>query len=109
MPHQVIHLHPAAPAKPAEGAACNGCGVCCTAAPCPLGQWISKRRVGACHALRWDAQAARYQCGVVMAPQDYLPALPASWSRRLALRWIAAAQGCDCDYLPESIHHSSPN
>ena len=37
MPHAVIHLHPSAPPKPAEGAACNGCGVCCAWQPCPLG------------------------------------------------------------------------
>jgi hypothetical protein len=24
------------------------------------------------------------------------PPKPAAWTRRLALRWIAAARGCDC-------------
>ena len=99
MPHQVILLHQQAPPKPAEGSLCNGCGVCCTVAPCPLGQWLSKRRTGACRALRWDALATRYQCGVVRAPGDYLPWLPASWARGVALRWIAAAKGCDSDYV----------
>ena len=28
-PGQVVWLHPAAPPKPAEGAPCNGCGLCC--------------------------------------------------------------------------------
>ena len=44
MTHAVIYLHPAAPAKPAVGAACNGCGVCCAWQPCPLGMLVSGRR-----------------------------------------------------------------
>lgn len=97
MPHQVIHLHPAAPAKPAAGAPCNGCGVCCAAEPCPLGVLLSRRRRGACRALLWDGQAGRYRCGAVATPRRFVPWWPAAWTRRLALRWIAAAQGCDCD------------
>lgn len=95
---RVILLHPAAPAKPAPGAACNGCGVCCTAEPCPLGVWITRRRHGACAALRWHAGEQRYRCGAVDEPRRFLPWLPAAWARRLALRWIASARGCDSDY-----------
>ena len=62
---QVIHIHPAAPAKPALGAPCNGCGVCCLAEPCPLGQVISRKRRGACDALRWDEVQAVYRCGAI--------------------------------------------
>lgn len=97
-PGQVIHVHPAAPPKPPEGAACNGCGVCCLAEPCPLGMLLSGRRSGACRALRWDDGAARYLCGAMTQPDQVLgtrwrwlaPAL-----RRLAGRWIAAGAGCD--------------
>lgn len=92
---RVIHLHASAPAKPAVGAACNGCGVCCAAEPCPLGVWITRRRRGACAALLWDADAARYHCGAVTRPGRFLPWLPAGLARRLALRWIASARGCD--------------
>ena len=97
---QIIHLHPEAPAKPALGDACNGCGVCCLAEPCPLGQLLTGRRQGACDALRWDPESHRYQCGAVAEPQDvwpWLPAIAVPMVRRLALRWISAAKGCDSD------------
>ena len=97
MPHRVIHIHAQAPRKPAEGRACNGCGVCCATAPCPLGMWVSRKRVGACKALRWDDAGRHYRCGVVDEPDRWLPWLPAALARRLALRWIAAADGCDSD------------
>lgn len=103
VPHlRVIHLHPAAPPKPPEGAACNGCGLCCSAEPCPLGQWLSGRRAGACVALRWHDAEQRHLCGVLDDPQAWLRWLPASWGRALTRRWIAAGRGCDCDYEVES-------
>lgn len=95
---RVILLQPAAPPKPAVGAACNGCGVCCAAEPCPLGVWITRRRHGRCAALQWDADGARYLCGAAAAPRRYLPWLPEALARRLVLRWIASARGCDADY-----------
>ena len=95
--HRVIHLHASAPPKPAVGANCNGCGVCCAAEPCPLGMLLSRRLKGACVALRWDEPGARYRCGVVQEPAAYLRLLPASWAGRLARRWIAAGAGCDSD------------
>lgn len=96
--HQVIYLQPEAPAKPALGAPCNGCGVCCLAEPCPLGMVLSRKRVGACSALRWDAEAMHYRCGALT---DAPGVLPAGWRwlapvlRRAARRWIAAGVGCD--------------
>jgi hypothetical protein len=93
----VILLHQAAPPKPAEGQPCNGCGLCCAAAPCPLGMLLSRKRRGACAALQWDDSAGLYRCGVLQAPQRWLPWLPRAWARRLARRWIAAATGCDAD------------
>ena len=104
MPHaasqRVILLHKIAPTKPAEGAPCNGCGVCCAAEPCPLGMWVSRRRRGTCAALSWDASDDRYRCGVLVAPKRWLPWLPERWARRLVLRWIAASRGCDSDLQP---------
>jgi hypothetical protein len=97
----VIAIHPAAPRKPAEGTACNGCGVCCLIEPCPVGMLVSRKRRGACAALVWSDADARYRCGMVTAPQDHLPrglaGLPllrhavSRWSRRV----IAAGIGCD--------------
>ncbi len=97
MAHPVILLHVDAPPKPAEGAPCNGCGVCCAAAPCPLGMLLSRQRRGACKALLWLDDDRRYLCGVLAEPRRWLPCLPAALGRRLARRWIAAARGCDSD------------
>ncbi len=108
---RVIHIQPAAPPKPAAGQPCNGCGVCCLYEPCPLGRLLSRRRQGACRALHWDAAQSRYCCGALSQPRAALriawPGAP-SWLvpalvfclRRLAPRWIAAGQGCDCHLEP---------
>lgn len=106
-----IWIHPDAPPKPAEGATCNGCGVCCLAQPCPLGMLLSGRRRGACTALRWDAPATLYRCGAITEPQAVLTQSLPSWLQGLApalsvllgwlaRRWIAAGQGCDSDWQP---------
>jgi hypothetical protein len=108
MSSRIIPVQAAAPSKPAVGLPCNGCGVCCLYEPCPLGQVLSRRRHGACAALRWDGPTVRYVCGAVTQPRAVLQAaLPRGlrWSgvlfvpvlSRLARRWIAAGQGCDCD------------
>lgn len=99
----VVHVHPCAPAKPAPGAPCNGCGVCCLAEPCPLGMLVSRRRRGACVALRWDAPRQRYDCAMVTDPASVLPggrfvSRIAPVLSRLARRWIAAGRGCDASF-----------
>jgi hypothetical protein len=99
----VIHLHRQAPSKPAFGASCNGCGVCCAAAPCPLGALVSGRVRGRCRALQFSAPAGRYVCGVASAPKRWLRWLPAAWARPLALRWISAGQGCDATLETGSV------
>lgn len=87
-----VRLHAAAPDKPPVGAPCNGCGVCCAIAPCPLSRFLLGHRTGSpCPALRWED--ARYLCGLIAAPAGIARWLP----RRLVLRWIAAGSGCDCD------------
>ena len=89
---RIIHIEPDAPLKPAPGAPCNGCGVCCLAEPCPIGMLVSMKRSGACTALRWDGATRRYTCG--MLDDAHRPAwLPRRWVRRI----IAAGIGCDCD------------
>ncbi len=90
----VIRIQAEAASKPAVGAPCNGCGVCCLSEPCPVGMLLSGRRRGPCRALQWDAQDSRYRCGVMAAAaQGRL----AGWKTRLAGRWIGAGQGCDCE------------
>ena len=94
----VVWLQPQAPAKPAEGAPCNGCGLCCLAEPCPLGALVSRRRRGACVALRWSDADQRYWCGMVADPASVTgwrhPWVVRGLSR-LARRWIASGVGCD--------------
>lgn len=103
---QIIQIHALAPAKPSEGATCNGCGVCCLSQPCPLGMALSGARTGACKALRWSAKETRYLCGAVSEPgavlRQRLPVagallygLLARWLPVLARRWIAEGAGCD--------------
>lgn len=95
---RLILIHPAAPPKPAVGAACNGCGVCCEAEPCPIGVLVSGRLKGACAALVWHEAGALYRCAMVSDPARvlrWLPAAAAPALSRLARRWISAASGCD--------------
>lgn len=107
-PTQHILIFADAPVKPALGAPCNGCGVCCLLAPCPLGVLLSGYRQGRCRALRWQAEASLYRCGAITAPKEVLAARLPSWLQpttsllagglgRVAKRWVAAGVGCDCD------------
>lgn len=111
---QVIHIHARAPTKPALGAPCNGCGVCCLSEPCPLGIVLSGTRIGACKALRWHESTSCYVCGAMDTPyevvQNRLPkglawlAKPlAAVLPSLARRWIAAGIGCDSSLQPLSL------
>ena len=103
--HQiVVWRHPDAPRQPALGAPCNGCGVCCLAEPCPLGMLVSRRRTGACAALRWSDADQRYWCGMVADPGG-VTGLTHPWVTpilaALTRRWIAS--GVDCD-APLEVH-----
>jgi len=97
---QIIHLHPLAPAKPALGLPCNGCGVCCAAEPCPSGRSLFGVVAGACPALVWQDEGSRYGCGLLLQPERYLTGMPGwmlPWARRWYARRIAAGRGCDSD------------
>ncbi|WP_245951624.1 hypothetical protein [Paracidovorax anthurii] len=104
---RVVFWHRDAPAQPALGSPCNGCGLCCLAEPCPLGMIVSRRRSGACVALRWSPapqpqEGGRYVCGMVEDPAGvtgWRSAWALRWLRALSLRWIAAGQGCDAPPL----------
>ena len=75
-----------APDKPAYGAPCNGCGVCCAAELCPLGRLVYRRKAGPCPALIWKPEDGRHFCGLATGPLSFL-----------TRRWIAAGIGCDSD------------
>ncbi len=94
---QTIQIHVDAPAKPALGQACNGCGVCCAAEPCPVGMLLSRSRSGRCTALTWSDAQARYLCGVATEPERFIaPRWLAHLASKMALRMIGAGIGCDC-------------
>jgi len=102
--YPVIRLHAAAPDKPAADEPCNGCGVCCASAPCPLGIVASRRLRGACVALLWIEDARRYRCGLIEEPAAHLPPgfrWAAPLLTRIARRYISAGSGCDCDLIVE--------
>ena len=97
---QIIHLQRNAPAKPAEGQPCNGCGVCCALETCPAARLRFLQTEGPCPALEWSAAQARYHCGLLIRPGHYLGWLPEKaemLASRLFFRWISAGQGCDCN------------
>jgi len=50
---------------------------------------LSRKRSGACVALRWNALELRYHCGAVQGPWGFL-----------ARRWISAGTGCDSSLQP---------
>lgn len=108
----IILIHADAPAKPAVGAACNGCGLCCLYAPCPLGMLVSRKRRGACHALRWQPHERRYRCGLLAAPglsgRVGVRAALHRWRLVLLRRWIAAGVGCDADLAIVDTRPSAP-
>ena len=100
--YQIIEIHRHAPEKPVIGQACNGCGVCCAAEPCPLSLALLWPHQQPCRALEWNENKQRYYCGMVIKPAQYLRFLPDwanRWSIKIAKRWIAADQRCDSDVI----------
>lgn len=96
--HQVIWCQPEAPSKPIVGQACNGCGVCCLASPCPVSRLFLWQWRGACRALEWHAESRQYRCGMLLRPAYYLNSLPVFLEpmfRRWVRRSIAADVACD--------------
>jgi hypothetical protein len=93
----LIWLRQQAPLKPEVGQACNGCGVCCAAEPCPVAL-VFVAAAGSCRALLWDQASMSYRCGMLTQPAQYLRWLPLRWQAwfaRRVRRWIAAGVGCD--------------
>ncbi len=97
-PSRVIPIRADAPAKPPYGAACNGCGICCLAAPCPVSSVLLAHRNGPCPALVWQETGKLYRCGMLQAPSQHSNWLP-RWLDpmliRFVRRWLALDIGCD--------------
>lgn len=95
---QTITIHAQAPQKPALGAACNGCGICCAAEPCPVSLALLWPHKTPCRALVWSDAQQRYWCGMVSEPSRFIRWLPQNldaFARRIFKRWIAADTACD--------------
>lgn len=109
---RVVFVHPGAPPKPAEGAPCNGCGVCCLAEPCPAGIVATRSTHGPCTLLRWDATASIYRCGLLAGDgrphAGRLAATVGTAWRAIARRWIAAGRGCDCSLAVDRLARADP-
>ena len=104
MAQRTVWLHRAAPPKPAAGAPCNGCGVCCASEPCPAGMLLSLRTRGRCRLLRFETAPARYRCGLLTEPAGTQRGL----LQRLAARWIGAGLGCDSTAQAIAASRSGP-
>ncbi|SRR5579859_4207645 len=103
---RIVTLPSEAPDKPAVGAPCNGCGLCCAAELCPLGRVMFGKSRGPCPALVWRADDRRHVCGLATAPKAHLTRLPgfiAPLFARLARRWISAGSGCDSAVTAEIL------
>ena len=79
-----------APEKPARGAPCNGCGLCCAAEVCKIGLEAGLRATAPCEAMRFDGE--RFRCMVVETERRMNGGFPALVSLRLGI-----GIGCDSD------------
>lgn len=96
--------------KPKYGAACNGCGYCCTVEPCMLAKEFLQCLSGPCVALETSEGAT--VCGLVRNPLAYLfqaahpdsdtdvlgEPPPIEQGHQLSVKFAAAlgvGQGCD--------------
>lgn len=95
---RLVELHMLAPAKPDDGLPCNGCGICCAAAPCPVAHVFLFQFSGKCRALLWQDGENRYVCGMAVCPDRYVSLIPQRWRERTGKFFasrIAAGTGCD--------------
>ena len=85
--------------KPAHGAPCNRCGVCCMLTRCQLGAHLFGGEMGRCPALK-KAPDGFYDCAVITDP-DLIEEF-----REAARQIIYAGQGCDARINGEPINHA---
>jgi len=80
--------------KPAHGAPCNNCGLCCLATRCELAMHVfALPRLGACPALVQIASQS-FACGLVLNAET-------EEKRAAALLVIGSGDGCDARFNGE--------
>ena len=62
-------LPPDIPEPPGEGAPCNGCGMCCVLALCPLAA-MAKAKGPPCEHLLWHKVERRFRCEMVVVADE---------------------------------------
>lgn len=84
--------------KPPYGSPCNGCGLCCEAALCPLAQHLFGREHGPCPAIEKQPDG-RKACGLVLHPLNYEKrrtlTLGGERMGKSAAHLIGSGYGCD--------------
>jgi hypothetical protein len=84
------------PAKPPEGADCNGCGLCCVLQLCDLAVEFLKADAAPCPVLEFAA--GRFWCGLARNPSRYLdiPCFADKFIRPMVHQALSIGEGCDC-------------
>jgi hypothetical protein len=115
-------INPFTHSKPRSGQSCNGCGYCCTVAPCMLANTYLNCTSGPCVAL--EHTDGRSSCGLVRNPLGYLfqaanpdssvsvldPAPDLEAGHHLSVQIAAAlgvGQGCDSDDTADAVRWPS--
>jgi hypothetical protein len=83
------------PAKPREGAPCNGCGLCCALQLCGLAVEFLDAETAPCPAMEFAG--GRFWCGLAKHPGRYF-GTPASADKLLGPmveRALSIGEGCD--------------
>ncbi len=92
---EAVHGVGGPPRKPAEGQSCNGCGLCCAIALCPLAVELLEAAKAPCPAMEFAE--GRFWCGLARRPSRYLGT--PRFSDRLLGPMIRTAldigEGCD--------------
>jgi hypothetical protein len=88
------------PRKPLPGKPCNGCGLCCHLARCPVSIDLIGEGDGPCPALEYSD--GRYWCGIVLHPRKYVAQIPEAARLSDAQLQVCIGHlmnfgyGCDC-------------
>lgn len=83
------------PRKPPEGAACNGCGLCCAVQLCPLALEFLDAAAAPCPAMEFAD--GRFWCGLARRPSRYfgVPAFSNRMLRPMVHEALSIGEGCD--------------
>lgn len=97
--------------KPAHGAPCTRCGLCCVASLCKVAERAFNRPPlpGPCPALV-RVSDTEYGCGIVADPARYLPAQVEAHGletiRESVSQLIETGTGCDARFNGEPVNHA---